>query len=136
MHRRRYERNIDDYMSYCYAQRTVARVSELADLLNASRPYVSKVIVRLFGKTPHRILRERKLAEACRLLRVTTLSVEEVAIASAFGTGVTLFRAFRDAFGMTPGEYRRKVTSEPGLLPGALAGLSCGDLEGRAAEES
>lgn len=108
--RRRYEQIIDRYLAECYAKRTPARVSELADLLTAARPYLSRVIPQLFGKPLQRVLRERQLEEAKRLLRVTMLPVRDVAIASAFGTETTFYRCFREAFGMTPNEYRREVT--------------------------
>jgi AraC-like DNA-binding protein len=59
------------------------------------------------------MLRDRQLAEAQRLLRVNplTLTLDEIAAASAFGHRSTFFRLFRDAFGMTPDEYRRQVTN-------------------------
>jgi AraC-like DNA-binding protein len=106
--RRQYAQNIDAYLRYCYVQRTAARVSELADLLGRPRPCLSRVIVQLFGKSLHRILRERKLGEACRLLCETRLPLTEIAVASAFGTEKTFYRVFRNALGMTPGEYRRR----------------------------
>jgi AraC-like DNA-binding protein len=106
--RRRYEQVIDRYLSECYEQRTVARVSELAQFLDAPRTYVSRVIPRLFGRPLRAVLRERQLQEAQRLLRVTPLNLDEIAAASAFGDRSTFFRLFRAAFGMTPGEYRRR----------------------------
>jgi AraC-like DNA-binding protein len=109
--RRRYEQIIERYLADCYAGRTAARVSELAGLLTASRSYLSRIIPQLFGRPLRRLLRERQLEEARRLLRVTHLNVEETAAASAFGTAKTLYRLFRAAFGMTPGEYRRQVTN-------------------------
>ena len=108
--RRRYDKIIDRYLRDCYALRTVARVSELADLLEAPRPYLSKVIPRLFGKPLRALLRERQLAEALRLLEVApTLDIDEIASASAFGHRSTFFRLFRAAFGMTPYEYRVRL---------------------------
>ena len=108
--RRRYEQIIDRYLRDCYAQRTVARVSELAQLLDAPRPYLSKVIPQLFGKSLGTVLREKQLAEAARLLTVASpLRLEEIASASAFGHRSTFFRVFRQAFGMTPGEYRSRI---------------------------
>lgn len=104
--RRRYELIIEQYLRDCYRQRTAARVSELADLLGASRPYLSRVIPQLFGKSLRAVLRERQLAEAMRLLRATSLRVDDVAAASAFGDPTTFFRQFRAAIGMTPAEYR------------------------------
>lgn len=109
--RRRYEQIIDRYLSDCYAIRTVARVSELAGLLDAPRPYLSRVIPRLFGRPLRLVLREKQLHEAKRLLRVTPLGIDEIAAASAFGHRSTLFRVFRTAVGMTPDEYRNQVTN-------------------------
>lgn len=105
--RQHYEEMIGKYLRDCYASRTAARVSELANLLNAPRTYLSRVIPQIFGKPLRNILRDRQLDEALRLLRLTNLSIEEVALASAFGTEVTFHRLFRAAFGMTPAEYRR-----------------------------
>jgi AraC-like DNA-binding protein len=111
--RRRYEQIIEKYLRDCYAKRTVARVSELAQFLQAPRPYLSRIIPQLFGKSLRTMLRDRQLAEAQRLLRVNplTLTLDEIAAASAFGHRSTFFRLFRDAFGMTPDEYRRQVTN-------------------------
>ena len=109
--RRRYEQIIETYLRDCYAQRTVARVSELAQFLDANRQYLSRIIPQLFGKPLRTVLRERQLREAMRLLRVTPLSVDEIAAASAFGHRTTLFRLFRQAFGMTPSDYRRQATN-------------------------
>lgn len=109
--RRRYRQIIDKYLRDCYAKRTVARVSELADLLQAPRTYLSRVIPELFDKPLRLMLRDRQLVEAQRLLRITPLTLEEIAQASAFGHRSTFFRVFRAAFGITPGEYRRQVTN-------------------------
>jgi AraC-like DNA-binding protein len=108
--RRRYEQIIDRYLSDCYAKRTVARVSELAQFLDAPRPYLSRVIPQLFGRPLRRLLREKQLQEATRLLRVTPLGLDDIAAASAFGNRSTFFRIFRAAFAMTPGEYRQRYT--------------------------
>jgi AraC-like DNA-binding protein len=104
--RRRYEQIIEQYLSDCYARRTPARVGELADLLGGSRPYLSRLIPHLFGRPLGVILSERKLREAKRLLDVTTLGLDDIAAASAFGHRSTFFRQFQSAFGVTPAEYR------------------------------
>jgi AraC-like DNA-binding protein len=109
--RRRYEQIIEKYLRDCYAKRTVARVSELAQLLHAPRPYLSRIVPELFGKSLRIMLRDRQLSEAQRLIRVTPLTLDEIAEASAFGNRSTLFRLFRAAFGITPGAYRRQVTN-------------------------
>jgi len=107
--RRRYGRIIERYLTDCYGERTAARVSELAQLLDASRAYLSRRIPELFGKPLHDLLRDKQIEEAKRLLRTTPLRIDEVALASAFGTTSTFFRRFRTACGMTPDEYRERL---------------------------
>lgn len=108
--RRRYLLVIERYLADCYEKRTAARASELAQFLSADRTHLSRTIVELFGKSLHTILREKQFDEARRLLRLTPLSMDEVATASGFGHRSTFFRLFRDAFGTTPSEYRKKAT--------------------------
>lgn len=107
--RRRYEQIIERYLRDCYAGRTAARAAELAALLKMDPAALSRIIHQLFGKSLRHLLRERQLKESCRLLRVTNLPIEDIAVASAFGTDATLYRCFRAAFGMTPGEYREQA---------------------------
>ena len=107
--RKRFELVIDHYLRACFARRAVVRVSELADLLGVPRSYLSRVILRLFGRQLLVILREKQLEEATRLLRhVSPLTIDEIAAACGFGHRSTLFRHFRNAFGMTPAAFRTK----------------------------
>ena len=106
--RRRYAQIIDRYLSDCYAQRTAARMTELALLLGLAPPYLSRIIPQLFGKPLVALMREKQLEEAKRLLRTTPLTVVEIALATAFGTPATFYRLFRLACGMPPGQYRRQ----------------------------
>lgn len=106
--RRRYRQIIERYLSDCYAQRRAARVTELARLLDTARPYLSRVIPQLFGKTLRTLMREKQLDEAKRLLRTTPLTGDEVALVSAFGSPATFYRIFRRTCGTTPGQYQRR----------------------------
>jgi transcriptional regulator GlxA family with amidase domain len=58
------------------------------------------------GTTPARYVEGLRLEAARRRLEATTLSVEEVAGASGFGSAEILRRAFRRRLGVTPGQYR------------------------------
>ena len=108
----RYERIIDAYLRRCYADRTVARASELAQLLSGNRQHVSEVVLELLGKPLRDILREKRLAEAVRLLKLTPLRLDDLARASAFGHRSTFFRAFAEAFGITPTEFRNRYRED------------------------
>jgi len=106
-----YERIFEMYVADCCKGRTVARVSELADLMGTTRPAVSRLVLQLFGRPLRDILRERQLAYAAHLLTTTPLPVVEVGKAAAFGHATTFFRVFRKHFGMTPEEYRVNGTN-------------------------
>jgi AraC-like DNA-binding protein len=53
-------------------------------------------------------MRDFQLREAARLLRTTAMTIIEIAERTGFGrVESTFYRAFRDAFDMTPTEFRR-----------------------------
>jgi AraC-like DNA-binding protein len=108
--RERYERTFDEYLIYCYRNRTVARVSELAQFINSNRPNLSRAVVEIFGEPLGAILRRKPIERAVLLLVGSRLAVDDVAAASAFGHRSSFFRRFRKAFGMSPNEYRSKAT--------------------------
>jgi transcriptional regulator GlxA family with amidase domain len=111
--RRRYEEIIDRYLTHCYAEKTPARTTELAELLGGARMHISRVIHTIFGMTLAHVLREKQLAEAKRLLEgAMPLSMDEIAASSGFGDRTTLFRRFRDAYGFAPSEYRARHRSQ------------------------
>lgn len=108
--RHRYERAVELYLRYCYRNQTVARVSELAQFIEANRPHLSRAVAETFGEALGSILRRKQLERAAGLLAHSTLTIDDVAAASAFGHRSSFFRRFRKAFGMTPNEYRRDAT--------------------------
>ena len=93
------------YLRECYARRAPARATDFARHLALARSYVSRV-TGLFGLPLRDFLRARQLAYAQQLLRTTPLSIEQVRIASAFGSDWTFHRCFKASFGVTPAEYR------------------------------
>ena len=100
---------ISHYLRDCFRARTVARISELAERLNANRATLSRTMSDTLGRTLLSELRAKQLEEAARLLRTTDLTVAEVALRSAFGHRTTFFRVFRAAFEMSPSEYRKQA---------------------------
>jgi AraC family transcriptional regulator len=65
--------------------------------------------VRVLGMPLRQFLRQRQLFYAEHLLRATSYPVEQIALLAAFGTRQAFYRAFKNAYGMTPGRYRNKV---------------------------
>ncbi len=102
--------SIDIYLRDCYARRTVARVSELAQKLDSSRQHLTRIIRQHFGKRLCDVICAKQLAYAAQLLRYPHLTVDDIGGAAAFGHRSTFYRTFKEHFGMTPNEYRPKAT--------------------------
>ena len=60
------------------------------------------------GRTFLQIIRDIKLNQACRALRETNLSIPSICELVGYETPEHFMRTFKKAYGMTPGEYRRK----------------------------
>jgi AraC-like DNA-binding protein len=108
--RQRIERAVDLYLEECYARRTAARVSELAQQLDLTREHVTRMVSEALGMPLRDFLRTRQLRRAEHLLRTTSYSTVQIAAASGFGTPPSFYRSFKAAFAMTPGEYRKHIT--------------------------
>jgi AraC-like DNA-binding protein len=102
----RLERAVEHYLRDCYRKRTAARVSEFASFLGRTQQYLSRIAPEIVGMPLRAFLRRHQLDHAAELLRATPLRIEDIALASAFGTRSTFQRRFRAAFGMTPQRYR------------------------------
>ena len=108
--RRRLERAADLYLRECYERRTPARADDFARQLGLTREHLARLGSDVLGVSLRDFLRSRQLLYAEQLLRTTSLSTVQIAEAAAFGTHPTFYRAFKTAYGMTPGEYRKQVT--------------------------
>lgn len=96
------------YLHACYGTRTAARADEFAQYLRMARPHLSRIAPQILGMSLREFLRGRQLDRAKMLLRSTPLSVDEIALACAFGTPWTFYRCFRSVVGVTPARYRRR----------------------------
>lgn len=83
-------------------------LNELSEVFHYEPSYLGKQIKAVTGKNYTDLIREVRIAEAKRLLRSTDLSVDAVAEEIGYTGRVHFFRSFRDAVGMTPGEYRKQ----------------------------
>jgi AraC-like DNA-binding protein len=101
---------LESYMRWCFEERTAARVSEFAERVGRSRPYVSRLYLRVFGKSVRDLMRDIQVRRAEQLLRSGHRSIAEVAEMSGFGTVMTLYRVFASLRGAKPTEFQRKVT--------------------------
>jgi AraC-like DNA-binding protein len=112
--RRRFERAAELYLFACYGTKTAARADEFATFLRLARPYLSRIVPDLIGMPLREYFRGQQLTYAQHLLRTMPLTIDEIALASAFGTPWTFYRCFKAAFGMTPMQYRNSALPRDG----------------------
>lgn len=82
-------------------------VPQIAAAVGISPTYFSVFFADHFAQPFSAYLRSCRISEGCRLLRSTTLSVAEIALAVGFGSSSHFIRSFRTEMGLTPRVYRK-----------------------------
>lgn len=80
---------------------------EMAAEIGIDAVYLRRAFKLSTGVTPYGYFRQRRLERAADLVKDTRMSITQVASQCGFSTPSHLASAFRDAFGLTPREYRR-----------------------------
>ena len=96
----------DRYVRETLGRESALRAKELAFKVGMSPSEFSRLFRHVVGEFPSAYLRKKQISLAKYLLRRTSLSMNEIAYRSGFGTRTTFFRAFRRHSGLTPKEYR------------------------------
>jgi len=83
------------------------QIEELADAAALSQFYYQRLFVRLVKKPVREYIKLRRLARACEALRNSNNKILDVAVEYGFGSHEAFSRAFKDAYSMTPTQYRQ-----------------------------
>lgn len=94
------------YLHRNYREPTLS-LRSVAGHLDCNPTYLTSCFTRVVGEHMHRYLIGLRVAQACRLLLSTNLSIKETAYASGFLAPASLARLFRRQVGVSPREYRR-----------------------------
>ena len=81
-------------------------LEDIAKAANISRSEAGRCFNTYMGCSPVEALIQHRLQTAHRLLRDTTLTLQEISLACGFNSVHYFIRQFRQTFGCTPGEYR------------------------------
>lgn len=89
-----------------HAGEPMLTAAAIAAALGCSRAHLYRALAR-DNLSVGILLRAARLERACQLLRVRKLSIDQIAIASGYGSTTAFGRAFRARFGTTPARWRK-----------------------------
>lgn len=98
-------RRIGDYLETSYR---TASLTELSELIGMTPPYVSRRIVELFGASFSDLVKEKRFAEAERLLLQSDMPVSAIAEAIGYENNSFFHRRFREQYGTSPAKWRKR----------------------------
>ncbi|MCQ1059895.1 AraC family transcriptional regulator [Photobacterium sp. ZSDE20] len=89
-----------------------ASLNSIAEQLKMKNYNLSKLIKKESGKTFNTLLRDIRFNKFCELIKVTNVSINEIAIEVGFSNTSDFYRKFRQKYGLSPREYRNSACSE------------------------
>lgn len=95
-------------LSYIEEHYRDGELSALAASLNYDLYWLSRLIKSTTGKTYTELLQEKRLNQAAWLLSATALSITDVSLDVGYSNFSYFYRIFRQKFGCSPKEYRKK----------------------------
>lgn len=125
----KYVQQIVDEIDICIKRKKddALTLEHLAQKLGYSEFYISRKFKEVSGMQFRDYLRYRRLAFAFKEVRDSGRSLLDIALDYGFSTNEAFTRAFKEAYGTTPSEYRRKPA--PVVLRTILRPFDCYLLE-------
>lgn len=103
------EKRLKKMLSYIYANyQNDITVEDIARAASISKSECFRCFRSMIGKKPVEYLNEYRLKRALELLTTTDMQITEVCLACGFGHISYFGKLFREAYGMSPREYRSR----------------------------
>jgi AraC family transcriptional regulator of arabinose operon len=99
-----------DFIHYNYA---TINVTDIVEYIGFTRSYFSTLFRRHMGISPQEYLMRYRMEQACRLLRDTALSVQEIGERVGYEEPLNFSRSFKRSVGLSPTEYRKRTSQAP-----------------------
>ncbi len=82
-------------------------MKEIASELYISSRQLDRIVRKRYGKTLHKVIMEKRVSVAERMLLTTDMTVEKIGRAVGFSSEAGFYREFVRAYGSTPAEYKK-----------------------------
>jgi AraC-like DNA-binding protein len=105
------ERAIDELLADPAAPWSLKSLAERHDI---SREHLTRVFQQRLGQPPGAWLNQERVAKAMQLLRLTDISVRDVAMQAGFSSTHTLARQIKDRTGCSPLQIRGRIRGKEG----------------------
>ncbi len=86
-------------------------VNEILKVVPVSRSTLERSCRRLLGRSPNEEIVRVRIDHVRNLLRGSDLSLDQIAARTGFATSQYMLEVFRKTTGVTPGNYRRSLSS-------------------------
>ena len=97
-----------EILAYVRSSYRTATLTELADKMFLSAPYLSKTISMLFGKSFKELLVEERIRKAWELITKTDIPISDIISGVGYENESYFYREFKARFGKTPLGARKK----------------------------
>lgn len=97
--------NVLDYIHENYAEKIT--IKDIASICGYSETNFCNNFKKITGRTFHYTLNRFRIEVACTLLRVTNLSIEEIASSTGFDEPKSFCRTFKAIIGVSPSAYKK-----------------------------
>ncbi len=82
---------------------------EIAKRLFISPRQLVRIVERCYGTTLHRVLNEKRMETAARLLKESDIEIGEIADQVGFASKTGFYRAFQKHYGISPSAFRQNT---------------------------
>lgn len=86
----------------------VSNVEQLAESIGVSVSCLQHLFKKEVGQSLAKYIKDLRLQKARELLETTNLSIKEIRVKAGITSKAHFFRDFKQKFGSTPTEYRKK----------------------------
>lgn len=98
----------DEIQRYLFVHHVDARLSDMSVCLGYTEDYLNRIIKEITGATYSDLLKEIRVQLAITKLKETDMSIHDIVSSVGYSNVQFFYQVFKDKFGMTPNEYRKK----------------------------